>query len=245
MGIGGKLLYFNDLDSTNAYLATRINAGNYEDGLMVRTDFQSKGRGYGKNHWESNRGENLLFSFVIRPDFLPPEQQFDISRIVCLSLLKYLESYAEGFKIKWPNDILFNQSKIAGILIEHQISGNSLANSIIGIGINLNQTQFSPEAGRPCSLKNICGRQFNPADELNLLINYLNQNYQFLKEGNRDAIHRNYLQYLYRYRIWSKFEWDNTEYTGRISGVNEYGQLELELPQGEILSFGFKEIIFR
>ncbi len=142
--------WFKSIDSTN--LQAHRELPHAEEGTVWVADFQTAGRGQRGNSWESSKGENLLFTILLRPDFVPVADQFSISQITALAIVKYLESKGLQPKIKWPNDIYINDKKICGILIEHTLSGANLSASILGIGININQMVFESDAPNPTSL---------------------------------------------------------------------------------------------
>ena len=139
-----KITRFKTLESTNQYLQNLLNEGiDIVDNIVV-TDYQTSGKGQGKNVWESEDGKNLLFSIALDMSFLKAENQFLLTQIVSVTMINVLKKYLpeESLSIKWPNDIYFNNKKIAGILIKNEIRGMMMGTSIIGIGLNVNQTSF-------------------------------------------------------------------------------------------------------
>ncbi len=164
--------------------------------------------------------------------------------MVSLAIHGYLQAFAEGFKIKWPNDLFFGDKKIAGMLIEHCVHGDQLSHSIVGIGLNLNQEQFSEQAGRPISLRTITQSSYHPQTEMNKLIDWLNATYSRLRNGDRRLLHEEYLQHLYRFDEWSTYQSGDLIFEGRIRGVNEFGQLLLERKNGSYWIVSFKEVAF-
>ncbi len=175
---------------------------------MWFAEYQTNGRGQRGNKWESSTGKNLTFSILLKPTFLTAAQQFAISEVISLGICKYLCLKGLQPKIKWPNDIYINDKKICGILIEHSISGANLAVSICGIGLNLNQTQFSKDAPNPTSVaielktdsfpKN---KEMDLRNELNILLEEILDTYKNLKEGtvSLEQLHSEYINHLYRY----------------------------------------------
>ena len=141
------------LESTNSFLKQIIHSKEVKNGTIVSTKHQTTGRGQRNNVWESERNKNILMSFVFFPNNIPAENQFIISKAVSLSILDLLLKYKKNVKIKWPNDIYIDDKKIAGILIENSLRGSEISNSIIGIGLNINQTFFSNKLPNPTSLK--------------------------------------------------------------------------------------------
>ena len=164
-----KITRFKTLESTNQYLQNLLNEGiDIVDNIVV-TDYQTSGKGQGKNVWESENGKNLLFSIALDMSFLKAENQFLLTQIVSVTMINVLKKYLpeESLSIKWPNDIYFNNKKIAGILIKNEIRGMMMGTSIIGIGLNVNQTSFNEDLPNPISMKMITGNDF----ELETILN--------------------------------------------------------------------------
>ena len=132
----------DETESTNAYMKKLVREERPEEGSLVIADFQTGGRGQMGNSWFSSKGDNLLFSLVIYPKTVRANEQFIISRIASLAIKNTLDQFVDDIRIKWPNDIYWNDKKIAGILIENDLQGNTIDNSVIGIGINVNQEMF-------------------------------------------------------------------------------------------------------
>mgnify|MGYP003526946868 CR=1 FL=1 len=128
------------------------------EGTVVSTSFQTKGRGQLTNVWEAEEGKNILCSILLRPTALPIKSQFLISQAISVAIVDVLNTFAEDFSIKWPNDIYYKEEKIAGILIENTLSSKGIDSCIIGLGLNVNQQSFKSDAPNPISLHNIIGR---------------------------------------------------------------------------------------
>jgi BirA family transcriptional regulator, biotin operon repressor / biotin---[acetyl-CoA-carboxylase] ligase len=242
--IGKKILFLPETDSTNLYAMKLIRQNVAEHGMFIRTDFQTRGKGYMTNKWVSDKGENLLCSIILFPEQLSPEKQFYLSKFTSLALSDYLKSYDTDFIIKWPNDICHGDNKIAGILIENGFTGSSFAYSIIGIGINLNQRTFDVSLPNPVSLANLTGLEFDQEEETSKLLKHLNFYYNLVENGEFGKIDRLYSEQLYLINQPSRFMTIHGEITGTIRGVDQFGRLTLETEQGEALVFGFKEIAY-
>ena len=135
-------IYVSECLSTNDFLIQFIKKNNNDEGISVISDYQIKGKGQRNNTWLSEKGKNLLFSFLIKPN-LPVKDQFKLHIITSLSLVKTLQKIGlQNIKVKWPNDIYILKKKISGILIESQVTNKKISQSIIGIGLNVNQKQF-------------------------------------------------------------------------------------------------------
>ena len=134
-----SLLYLETVDSTNHFFKTHL--ADFMHGTSVRAGFQTAGRGLAQNSWESDAGKNLLMSTLIFPH-IPATEQFKVNMLYTRGIYEVLSQF-QGIKVKWPNDIYYNDRKLGGILIEHGIEGEHIKYSICGIGLNLNQTEFS------------------------------------------------------------------------------------------------------
>lgn len=149
------LIHINETNSTNNYLQSLCSEQKVEELTVVVADFQTSGRGQRGNSWESAPGKNLLFSTVIFPEFLEARRQFLISQIISLAIKEELDTYTTDISIKWPNDIYWKEKKICGMLIENDLMGRNISQSIAGIGININQEIFHSSAPNPVSLLQI------------------------------------------------------------------------------------------
>ena len=156
-----QIIKLEETTSTNTYLDNLDVEREQPEGCVVTTYSQIAGRGQRGNSWEAEPGKNLTFSYLLRPDQIAPQEQFVISQAVSMAVVDVLSRYADGFSVKWPNDIYYRNSKIAGILIEHNLSGMSIARTIVGIGLNINQMQFLSDAPNPISLCQITGVEYD------------------------------------------------------------------------------------
>ena len=213
------------------------------EGALVRASYQQAGKGLLKNTWESKAGKNLLFSFVLYPDFLPLKNAFLLSQAMALGVRDWVGGHAgEGVFVKWPNDVYIGGKKAAGMLIQNALSGTAIQHSIVGIGINVNQTEFSPELPNPGSLKGATGKDYDLAECLNALCGCLEERYLQLKAGKREVIQTAYLRHLYGFGEMRTFARPGGErFEGRITGVAENGYLEVETANG-LQSFEVKEV---
>jgi BirA family biotin operon repressor/biotin-[acetyl-CoA-carboxylase] ligase len=143
-----KSMYLRETRSTNLVLKEMLREYELPEGFVLRTDFQSAGKGQPGNSWESEKGKNLLFSVLLYPQHIAIDQQFILSQLVSVAILRTLNSFCAGFSIKWPNDIYFGDKKIGGILIENSLQGSKLNTSIVGIGLNINQKTFRSDASK-------------------------------------------------------------------------------------------------
>lgn len=234
-------MFVNETYSTNALLKQMLTEAVYVDKFLLYTDFQTAGKGQMGNSWESERAKNLLFSLVIYPLHIAVNEQFIISQIISLAIIKTLEKYDAGFSIKWPNDIYWNDKKIGGILIENSIQGKMIKTSIIGIGLNINQKVFLSKAPNPISLIQILGKSLNRKRILNEIFS----NFEVLYNNfDEKSIKQSYFEYLYRNAGFYSYIDNGMVFRARIMQVLADGQLELETSTGEIKSYYFKEVEF-
>ncbi len=232
------------IDSTNNYANHMISAGTAGNGTVVLAHFQNDGRGQRENHWESAPGENILTSFIVFPTFLEPSNQFYLSKIASLAIVEWLSAKTTEVSIKWPNDIYVGLKKIAGILIETSVMGNTLYSAVVGTGINLNQTEFSASLPNPVSLKLITGSEFEVVDSARELHNVFLRLYKELQAGAFEKIDTDYFNKLFRRNEWSWFREKGELLEARIIGIGEYGQLLLEDRTSKINYYFFKQIEF-
>lgn len=239
-----KIIVLNEVESTNNYANHLILSKEAEEGTVVLAHYQKKGKGQLGNHWESEAKKNLLTSIILFPNFLPAEKQFLISKIVSLALYDFLKKRIQDISIKWPNDLYVGNKKIAGILIENGVKGRKLFTSVIGIGLNLNQEIFISDAPNPVSLKQLTGEVYDIELVVNEIVEFVFKWYEKLKTNKIDQINSFYFHNLFRKETWNKFKKDNIEFEARITGIGEFGQLQLEEKNGNISEFMFKEVEF-
>lgn len=233
--------HFQTLASTN----DEASSERYAEGDVVVTESQSRGRGQRGHGWESRAGENLTLSLVLEPEFLPPTKQFLLSECVALGVRDMLEGYGIEAKVKWTNDIYVGKSKITGILIEHKLQGPCLARTIVGIGLNVNQVEFSRDLPNPISMAQVAGREFDRSEVLERLLSCVMARYEQLRRGEEEALQADYRQNLFRLEEWHSYAWpDGSRFRGRILGVEPTGALRLECEDGEVRSLLFKEVEF-
>jgi BirA family biotin operon repressor/biotin-[acetyl-CoA-carboxylase] ligase len=239
-----KIIFLNEVESTNNYAKQLILSNAAEEGTIVLTQFQKKGKGQQGNHWESEAGKNLLASIILYPKFLKAGKQFLLSKIVSLSIVEFLKNEIEDVSIKWPNDIYVGNKKIAGILIENSIKGSYLFNSILGIGLNLNQDKFLSDAPNPVSLKQLTGKEYDIEKVISGISELIELWYQKLQTGNFAEIDLAYLSFLFRNGEWCKYSKNGILFEAKILGVGEFGQLQLKDREEKVSEYQFKEIEF-
>lgn len=236
-----KRLRIERVGSTNTYLKEHI--GEIEPMTMVTAVEQTAGRGQRGNTWESEPGKNLTFSFYIQPDMLPAEQ-FAISEAVALAFVDLLAGCGVEARVKWPNDIYVGDKKICGILIENSIMGKSISQSVVGAGLNVNQTEFLSDAPNPVSMKNITGKEYELEEVADRLGEALENRLAML--GDKASLHSDYMGCLWRgdgrrHRFYDVRE--DRELEAEIESIELTGHLNLR-HDGGISRYAFKEVIF-
>ena len=216
----------------------------YHEGDVVWADYQTAGRGQRGHEWHSRKGENLTFSVVLEPTFVPIAEQFSVSEVVALSLVDMLAEYGIGARIKWTNDIYVGDRKLVGILIEHSLSSTTLRRTIVGIGINVNQTEFDPSIPNPVSMAQLLGKELNAEEVLQCLLKHLQENYEALREM-QNLLHERYNSLLYRLNEYHTYALPSGErFSAKILGTAPNGALRLEDEKGQAKDYLFKEIEF-
>lgn len=237
--------YIDETDSTNRALWRMIDAGSISgEGQVLQAGNQTAGRGLGNNRWTSEPNQNLTVSILLKPVFLPPARQFFLNKSVAISIRNALSALCPDkvFTIKWPNDIYAGDKKIAGTLIENRIMGQTYELSIVGIGININQTHFPADLPNPSSLALLCKKEFMVSECLDQLLHQTGRQYARLAKGNHREQDNEYIRHLMGYMKWMRFKKEGNLFSGRITGVDEYGRIILERENGHPESFGMKEI---
>ncbi|WP_195630117.1 biotin--[acetyl-CoA-carboxylase] ligase [Bacteroides finegoldii] len=236
------LIHISETNSTNNYLQTLCAQQKVEELTTVVADFQTSGRGQRGNSWESEPLKNLLFSFVLFPDFLEARCQFLISQIISLAIKEELDTYTDDVSIKWPNDIYWKEKKICGILIENDLMGRNISQSIAGIGININQEKFHSPAPNPVSLYQITGKQYDTFEVLKNIMLRIQSYYSQLKKNDTSSIVAHYEKSLFRKEGMHRYKDADGEFLARIVCVEPEGRLILEDEMLAKRGYMFKEI---
>ncbi len=218
-----KIITLSETNSTNEQARIMLNSRQISPPTVIFADFQTSGKGMAENTWQSEKGKNILCSYVLKPN-IAPEKQFKISQAVALSILNFLKEFSSEFLIKWPNDIYFKNKKTAGILIENLINGQNIVHSIIGIGININQIKFPDNLLNSSSLSMVTGQKINLEYAKQSLTKHILETFEQIKY-NSSMIHKEYIDNLYRYREMAEYRDSKGIFEGMITGVSKYGHL--------------------
>lgn len=243
------------VDSTNRFAWEMM--GHATEGTLVNAYEQFAGRGQRSNSWDAAPGLNLTLSVVLRPAFVGVHNIFMLNKVVSLAVAGLLTEHlpANAVRIKWPNDVLVHDQKVAGLLIENQV-GNAggqarVEATVAGIGLNVNQTVFAPALrGRVTSLALATGNTFLLDPLIQSLMYRLEREYERLRAGAAEAIDRAYLARLYRYQEWAQYQSGQTLFRGMIVGVLHDGKLALQhdaqdgINRSPLAYYNFKEVAF-
>lgn len=229
-----EVVHIDETDSTNRWLREKGR----ED-MVVVADYQTAGRGCGTNRWESERGQNLTFSMLLHPTELPARRQFHITEVVSVALCETLERYIKNkVEVKWPNDIYVGDRKICGMLIENRLHGSTIVDSIVGIGLNVNQREFHSDAPNPVSLWQLTGRETDRDELLHVFL----QTIDAVSACETASI--DYRKRLFRQTGTHEFKDEDGTFTATIVGVLDDGHLVLDDTLGRRRTYAFKEVQF-
>ena len=194
-----QLIELQTVDSTNNYALNQLHEGLARHGTAYFAREQTAGKGQRGKTWLAAKDSSLLVSIVINPKPLTLSQQFWLSACAAVSVCVFFNSYIDGSaRIKWPNDLYWQDRKAGGILIENIIGEGAWQWSVIGIGLNINQTSFPENLQNPVSLKQITGRNYLPVDLAKELCLLLNNNFNRLMSSGFDDFYASYLSLLYK-----------------------------------------------
>ncbi|WP_300567088.1 biotin--[acetyl-CoA-carboxylase] ligase [Flavobacterium sp.] len=238
-----KVIKLDAIDSTNDFLKKLVQQQFVENYTVITANEQTKGKGQMGSTWNTEKGKNLITSILIKESVPNIEAIFNLNITIAVSIIEALNKQnINSLNIKWPNDIMAENKKIAGILIENNIKENGTIDSIIGIGLNINQTNFEnlPKAS---SLKNVMNQDFDVDEILETLFIQIEKNIERLKNNETDSLWKEYDRYLFKKGKPTVFEDDNQErFMGIIQKVNSNGKLEVLFEDDSTKEFGIKEI---
>ena len=218
------------MDSTNNYIAKLAKEGKLDSGTVIMADEQFEGRGRRGTDWSAEAGKNLTMSLFTKDVNMSVDRQFNLTKIVALSVHRYLFNQGVDARIKWPNDLLVNDRKICGVLIENQIRGMEISESVIGIGLNVNQENFDDLNATSMSLQT---NQNYIMHELCLSIcHQMNECFQ-LYTNSPHLLERDYLNALDGFQEKRKYTVYEDTFVAEITRVTENGKLCLKRDNGE------------
>ncbi len=224
-----KIIKLKKIDSTNDFAKRLFEYFNIDElnKTVICAQEQTNGRGTGNNKWISEPRKNLTFSIIYQPKNLALDEIFYLSKAVSCGIVDYLKALNIPAQIKWPNDIYVYDKKICGILIENAILGHRIHYSIIGIGLNVNQTNFDASLNAT-SIKLILNKEINLTWALNQLLDKIFHWLELLEQNHFDKIDQFYSNHLYLLGQKAAFKRDGHILNGKIIGVDQFGRLVLQ-----------------
>ena len=237
-----RLIKLDAIDSTNDFLKSLSSHDEPENFTVVTAENQTKGKGQMGEKWSSEAGKNLIMSVLVKDFLFDNEKVFDLSIVVSLAVTEVLKSLnIPDICIKWPNDILSYNKKLAGILIENTIKSDGRILSVIGIGMNVNQTDYS-ELPNASSLAVISGKTFNKETPAVLIVEKLQEKIKFW-ETSAESFRNDYFNSLFKKGVPMPFRNQNDEnFMGIIQGVSPIGKLQVLLEDDSVAEFEIKEV---
>ena len=236
MIIGSPRIQLTEIDSTNNYAAQLVKENLVNEGTAVIAEFQTQGKGRRGNEWNSEKGDNILCTVILKPKFLHANEQFLLSMAMILALKTAVETHLINTKvsIKWPNDLIVGNKKIAGLLIENTLSGSQIVSSLVGFGINVNQTRFSVTHSifQPVSLVQLGIENITKVEVLEKCFEKLQQYYFKLMNLKFAELEVEYHQSLLFMNETCEFFYQNEKLKAIFKGVKRNGFAKIETEQG-------------
>ena len=233
-----NIVHLEEIDSTNDYAQKLISTNKQVDRTIVLADYQTKGKGQRNNVWSSEKSKNLLMSIILQNINLEPAKYFYLSMITSLAIVKTLNKIVKkNVEIKWPNDILINSKKVAGILITNTIRQNKINNSIIGIGINVNQSIFESELSNATSIFRETIKKYEVSEILTEVLD----NFFSLYNKDFNEIKNNYEQNMFKIgKLAELVDGKGTLIKSKILGIKQNGELIVNI-KGRIKNINHSE----
>ena len=240
------LVKLNATTSTNSYLRDLLKKDAPPDWTVVMTEFQSLGRGLAASEWISDQGKNLLCSILIRFEDLKILNNFYLSCAISIGVYKALSKYnLPDLSVKWPNDIMSGSRKLGGILIENSLKNEHIYQSIVGLGLNINQDVFPISLPNAISMAQIKKEEFSSIEILTNVVESIKETIAILKMHEFDVLHKEYENLLFKNGEFQMFEDKNeVQFLGKIIGVHSNGMLKVEKAKNNIEQYDHKEIKF-
>ena len=235
-----QITRYKEVVSTNAKIKELIAKEGLQTNTAIMADFQTGGRGQGQKHWHSRASENLLVSFGLNLN-LPALKHFRIIMSISYLMKIFLAKYNIYVQIKWPNDIYADGKKIAGILIENSLKGSTIHNSIIGLGLNVNQETFPEELPNPVSMTQLTGTKYQRDELLQELIRFIESDFDFLLYNDL-ALNDVYTKTLFQLNELRSYRTVNGNLKGMILGIKESGELIIKDENGREHTFIHGEV---
>lgn len=242
--VGKVLIPVEETASTNEFACALIRENTAREGTAIFSTNQTTGKGQFGSNWYTGKDQNLAISIILLPTFLKASQFFHLNMAMSLAVAECATHFTGiPSRVKWPNDIYLADKKLAGILIENTISGSNFTSSIVGVGINLNQTQFPDWIPNPISIKDLTQKNVAPESVMQKMCEMIEMRYLQLKNGQFEKIRYDYRAVQYQLGTISLYRSEKTTWAGMITGISPEGKLIVER-NGHPKEFGFKEIAY-
>ncbi|MBL7951250.1 MAG: biotin--[acetyl-CoA-carboxylase] ligase [Flavobacteriales bacterium] len=243
MTIGHPIIKFDTLESTNKTAAELLNLSKVQHGAVILAHEQTAGRGQRGRSWLSEPGADLMMSVVLKPARLRADEQFALGKVAALAVAEVVRLLVPGeVRIKWPNDVLVDRLKIAGILIKNEVVGELVHSSVVGMGINANSHDF-PEALVATSILLESGRKVELAVLLDHVCKALDRRWKAYEAGE-SGLAEEYVDQLWARGRWAELLLDDRPVMGRPVDVDRHGRLIVELEGGEVAAYGLDRLRF-
>lgn len=245
--VGQAFIDLPQVDSTNAYASELLSKSKPAEGTVISTYRQTNGRGQIGSTWESEPDKNISLSAIFYPDFIFAKDQFLLNVFTSLAVFDLVNKYLPdcSVSIKWPNDIYVDNRKIAGILLQNSLMNTQIRSTVVGIGINVNQTAFTTTLSNPTSLSLESTQVFDLQELTCALCEVLESRFLQLKGGKIVPLQQTYMRHLYRFNLPANYQRTNGEtIIGTILGVDEIGRLKMKVGE-KVEVFDLKEIKFK
>jgi len=239
-----KIIKLDAVNSTNDFLKELALNQSLENFTVVQANFQTKGRGQRCNKWHSKDGKNLLFSVLVKHKDLHVSDAFALNMVASLAVFSVLNTILSDIKIKWANDIMASNEKIAGILVENRIQKNKIVQSVFGFGINVNQLVFPAYLLKVTSLKLQTNKTYDLDVLLSRFLRVLKKEVLILENNDFSILRDRYLKELYLLNTMSSFKSNEKIFKGKIKGISNQGKLLVAIKNDSVKEFEIKEIEF-
>jgi len=242
-----NIIRLDSVESTNSFAHELLISHKVENGTVIVTRNQTKGRGQRGSVWQAEPGENLTFSVILLPEALHIDQQFLLNKAFCLAVHDFLiQNELKKVVVKWPNDVLSNKKKISGILIENAIRGEYIYSIIGGFGININQTNLGMSLQNSAtSMRLEKAQMLNLEEMLSGVLSCIEVRYKQALNNEADLLEADYNNALFQMSEWCVYVANDKEFMGCIRGVDNGGKLIVEDSTGKKMLFANKEIRFK
>jgi BirA family biotin operon repressor/biotin-[acetyl-CoA-carboxylase] ligase len=238
-----NLIKLDAIDSTNDFLKELSKKQVVENFTVVVAKNQTKGKGQMGSTWNSESGKNLIMSVLVKDVLKDVDEIFHLNVAMALSVIQVLEELnLPKLSIKWPNDIMSDSKKLCGILIENSFKSDSKIESVVGIGLNVNQNTFD-NLPKATSMSVVMHHEFDIDVVLNRMIFYIKKNCSIILSNQEDKLWNDFHKYLFKINVPMPFEdVHQNRFMGIIQGVTDEGKLRLLLEDDSIQTYGIKEI---